>query len=183
MTNKKQNFDLTNEETKKLLSEISNYDDKIEPISLDELEEIEAQYQVSQSTHDVGTATIETLKQLRDEIVEDSEELDSLLGRSEKMGLDRRTLSQKLQISTDIIMKLHRRVLDWVPDLLVTRIAEILDLPKNAIYVYLRKDPESFKAAASSKQTPTGSRTQTWEEAVNSSNMSDDEKSFWLNQL
>lgn len=182
MTNKKQNFDLTGTEMNKLISQINNYDD-IEPISLDELEEIEAQYQASKSTHEIDAAPIKTLKHLRDKIFKDSEELDSLLGYAEKKGFDRRTLSQKLKISTDIVMKLHRRVLSWVPDTLVTHIGDLLDLPKTAVYVYLHKEPEGFKAAARSKQTPTGSRTQSWDEAVNSSNMSDDEKYFWLNQL
>lgn len=181
MTNNKQNFELTDKQVGKLLSEINDFD-TIKPISLDELNEIEAEYQASQSDHAVETTVLKALKQLRDEIFEGDVELESLLGYAEKLGFDRRALSQKLKISTDIIMKLHRRLLTWVPDALVANIADLLDVPKTVIYAYLLKDPEGFKAAASSKQTPTGSRTQSWEEAVKSSSMSDDDKNFWLNQ-
>jgi len=183
MTNKRNEFELGNKEIRKLLSEISAFDDEIQPASLQEVGEIEASYQASQVVAGDETLQNEFLAELRKDIGEDVNPPSSIIGYAQSRGIDRRDLANRLRISTDILMKLERRLLKWIPDQLVGQIAEVLQIKKAEIYIYLQQDPEQINLAANSKRTPTANRTQLWEEAVKTSQMNEEDKQYWIKQV
>lgn len=182
MTNKKSEFNLSDTEMYKLLSEINEVDDDIEPMSLQEVEELEAKFQTTQTDFEADKQELQVLAEMRQEFFDNISPLPSIIKQAQQKDVSLENLLTQSRLSIDILMKLEQRVFDWIPDTLVERLAQILDTRKAELYLYFQQPPNRLSVAASSHQQPTGSRVQSWQEAVATSKMSDTDKAFWLNQ-
>lgn len=182
MTGKQNEFGLTDAEMSKLLNEIREFDDDIEPVSLEEVEAIESNFQAVQASPETDSRQRQQLEKLLQEMAQDFVPLPGILKRAEQLKIGRQDLAAQLRLSTAILMKLERRLIDWIPDTLVRMLADILSVHKAELYHYLQQGQDHINAAASSNQTPSGSRTQSWQEAIETSQMSTEDKEFWLNQ-
>lgn len=182
MSNNRNQDELTNAEMRKLLHEIDEHDEKFQLMDLDEVDAIEAEFQTFDSTH-LDTLHQPIFNDLINEFANDAIYLSGIVARAQELSMGVEELATRLRLGPDIVIKLERRLLQWVPDTLVWMLTIILKVNKTDIYGYLQQQPIQPKIAASSKKPPSASRTQSWKEAIEASKMSSEDKEFWLKQV
>lgn len=182
MSTNRNEFELTDAEIRRLLHDINSTDNHIEPVSLEEVEAIEAEFQTF-DTSSIGGADQPIIGELIEEYASDFSPVPGILKRAQELSIEPNSLALQLRLGVDIVMKLERRLLEWVPDTLVWMLAMILQVNKTEVYGYLQQQPLQPAIAASSTQPPSKSRTQTWKEAIETSRMSPEDKEFWLQQI
>jgi hypothetical protein len=179
MSNEK-NQRFTDEQLRQLWYEIEQEQDEIE-ISADEIAEIESlpPYQVSPEQDARQRAALETLRQ---EWLAGTRPLDSLLGQIRVLGFSNREFAQKLRLTPAILLKLDRRQIIEIPRPVIHRLASNLEYSFPAVEQYLTQPPKGMEQmAASSKGKPAETTTETWIEAITNSQMSGEDKDYWLN--
>lgn len=182
MSTNRNEFDLTNTEMRKLLHEINDIGNQIKPVSLEEVEAIEAEFR-SLDSSDIGSAEQPIFEELIEEFASDFSPMPGVLSRAQELSIEPDDLALHLRLGIDIVMKLERRILEWVPDTLVWMLAIVLQVNKTEVYGYLQQQPAQPNIAASSMKPPSNSRTQSWKEAIESSEMRPEDKEFWLKQV
>ena len=179
MSNEK-NQRFTDEQLRQLLYEIEQQKDDIE-ISADEIAEIEAlpPYQISPEQDARQRAALEELRQ---GWLADTKALDSLLGQIRALGFSTREFAQMLRLTPAILLKLERRQITEIPRPVIHRLASNLKYSFPSVDHYLTRPPKEMEQmAASSKGKPAETTTETWIEAITNSQMSREDKDYWLN--
>ncbi len=178
----RKNAKITDLQARKLLRQIQQQADEsvIIPLSNEEVEAIEAEFQPVSVSREMDERQLEHLEMLRQEWLRDVQSIDSIIARAKAVDLNRQALVDQLRLSADILLKLDYRLISNVPSRLITMLGDKLQLDAQSLYAYFALPPKQMQQmAAFSKEKPTDSRTQTWQEAVQTSNMSEDDKHFW----
>lgn len=107
--------------------------------------------------------------------------LESIFSRAKSLNIGSQELAQKLRLGMDVLMKLDLCLVENVPNKLIKNLSGVLVVPEMAIQTYLSQSPRNMQMAAASKKKPARNRTQDWQEAIENSSMSVEDKAYWLN--
>lgn len=167
----------------RLLDEFDHLDDvQIIPLSDEEVVAIEAAYEPGQIDPARDARQWKEFEQQRQEWLAGAETLGGLLIQRRVLGLSPSEFVAKMRIDQSILLKLERRLLTEIPHRAIKRLADVLQVSLRAVYMYLAQPPKGLEQmAASSKGKPGKSRTETWAEAIANSNMTKEDKVYWLN--
>jgi hypothetical protein len=110
--------------------------------------------------------------------------MPSLLDRAKSLGMNAGTLAQRLGVTASIVTSLHRRLFQFatVPQELVRRSAEALQVTPELLRSYLQQSPALAQGASYSSDTvPQVMEQADFADAIRQSALSEEEKAFWLN--
>jgi transcriptional regulator with XRE-family HTH domain len=114
--------------------------------------------------------------------------LTDLLAAARQHGLTARDLAVRLGVGVSLVVKLQQRLIrcSTLPDLLITRLAEILDTGADALRGYLQQRPTLASGASykSPRQVPQASRQESFLEALDACHdLTPEQKQAWRNEV
>lgn len=123
------------------------------------------------------------LTEQRAKIEANLQPLQSLVAVAKKRGLSVKALAQQVGIGVTLIAKLQDRLLvaNSVPNTLLERLSQLLEVTTEQICAYLQLPPQLAKGAMfKSSDVPRVGEQQTFEKAVEEAlEMSAEQKAFW----
>lgn len=123
------------------------------------------------------------LAEVRGKMEASSRPLQSIVATAKERGLSVKTLAQRIGVGVTLVAKLQDRLLvaNSVPNALVERLSEALDVTAEQIRAYLQLPPQLAKGAMyKSADVPVVGAQQEFEKAIESAlDMSAAEKAFW----
>lgn len=173
---------LTDRQLRQLLIQIKTLDnEEILPLSDDEVAEIEAAYQAEDFPADREKRHLQSLEEMRKEWLTDIQSIPRLFSRVDELEMSREEFARRMQLSLEVLFKIEIHLIKDAPLRLARRLADELDVDIRSIVQYLSKQGiDLTQLAASSKGKPAAGRAQTWAEAISKSDMSDEDKKYWL---
>lgn len=180
---KNTDLQFTKGELQRLLEELDRLEDaSIEPLSSEEVAAIEAAYDHRSIDPVRDARQREEIEQMRREWLASSEPISGLLTQMRASGLPQSEFVKKMRIDQSIVLKLERRLLTDIPRHAIKQLADVLQVGFRSVYMYLAQPPKGLEQmAASSKGKPGKSQTESWAEAIANSNMTREDKAYWLN--
>lgn len=177
---------LTARELRQLLGEVEQLNlnnEQIQPLSEEEVAEIEASYQAPTFSAEREERHRAQLEELRQAWLSRVEMLKGIFPRANEIGLSRRELARRLRLGRDVLLKLELHLVTDFPVRLARRLADTLDVDIRSVVVYLaQQGTDMNQLAAASRDRPAAGEPQTWEEAILSSDMPDEDKEYWLEE-
>ncbi len=173
----------TNLELHRLLDDIDNENSLTSsPLSDDEVAEIEAELVYEPISTERDEKLRHSIEEIRAKWLADSDVLDSLFSQAKAVGVTRQDVAKRMRIDLSVLLKLERRILTDIPFRAVRQLSDNLETSYRPVYLYLTQPPKAVQQmAASSKGQPEESQPESWSDAISNSQMSEEDKSYWLN--
>lgn len=173
-------YTFNDDQLRLLLKELEKQEENLQPLSEEETAEIEREFQQDLLAGITETSSLD-YEGMRKEWELSNQSITSFFKRARELAITKSELTHRMRMDRMTLVKIEQGLVQSVSQRFIQQIAIVLETPERRVNDYLTAATSSLRqVAASSNSKPLQGRVQTWEEAIQTSSMSEEDKSYWL---